>query len=873
MPGVPRRGLIVRGAMALSVVGLGIGGLPVVAAPQAAPGVTVERTFLPTVMPPGYAASHAPDDPYALHLALAPSASAGVLYGIDEFSPAFVSAYALASLRPLSPRGLLLDGAVSAFTELPGQAGLLVAVSSGGQGQPTTEIEQVAWAAGKLVVRSRLATPVSTLGPAQTVVGFATDPKRGDAFVLSATTAESSYVPGSVQLTLVRLAAAGHPAQALWRQPLADCQLPIASGTPNPRRLPAPLGLLHNGRVLDIGCSAQGSGGIYKPPVPIGVGAVRLSAGTRPQYVGFDLFPYPGDATQDAEGVWFPREDRLAFQTENVENGGGWVVFDGDHDAYVGSIPLIQNATEAGADLVHGRLYLLTNVAHDGLRAADVGPTPVDQGNSYTQYYVDHINEDDDYGQSPTLWPIATDPIRQRVFILYAGSNQFIVLHDSVPHYVTPAPPNPDQNTTNVAERRGVTAANWSGSAQGYGSVVRQVGGVSNLQNNFVPVVVNATQSGTQQLATSYLDTLQLTHGDARASAVTAAPDDGPTAGALAQAGLQWPYRPAVCDDSGSAKAARVDSAEVACSSAHGSVTASVAGGAASANSAAKSSNVDVSSTALTASGTAAIGHGMTTTVTSVARGVSLLGGQLQIGHIAATATVHAGGRPGTAHSSYSRTLSNVVLAGQQLCKSSCDPKDLATRINDALAGRAVVTFPDPDRQLAAGSPGGYQALIRRDMYSEIQETQINDQDPERAEVPAMELTVFEDNTVRSRTVVYLAGVEAEAHYGIYRLSCASCPSAPGVTTQPAKQVTKQPAAPSGPASTLAGAPSGASAPQLASQPNGVVGVLRHGWQLLTNGLGEVIRLFGVWLLLLAPVYLSARRWLLLSRNRQRSRP
>lgn len=865
---VTRSGTVLRVALAMVALAGAIGGLPAGANPQADSGVAVERTFLPTVLPFGFHDR----TPYAQHLALAAAPTTSVMYGVDDLSPGSISAYDLATLRPLGTHTFALGGTVSAFTVLPGRGGLLVAVSSAGRGQPTTEIEQIAWSGQRFRVISKLTTATSALGPAQIVVGFGLDRGHGQVFVLSASSVEGSYVPGTVQLSLVRLANPGRSARTLWRQPLPDCQLPMASGTPSPLRLPAPLGLLRSRHILDIGCGAAGSGGVYKPPVPVGVGLVHLNGSKQLRYAGFELSPFPGDATQDSEGLWFPREDRLVFQTPNPENGGGWVVFDGDHNAYVGSIPLIQNASEAGGDFMHGRLYLLANVLHDGLRTADVGTTPVDQGHTYQQYFVDHVNEDGNYGNGPVPQSlISTDPAHRRVFIRYTGSHMFVVLKDSVRYYADPAPPDPDQNTTDVPERPALTAANWTGSAQGYGSVIRQVGGASNLQNNLVPFVLNASQSGTQQLATSYLGSLQLTHGDARASAVTAEPDDGPTTGALAQAGLQWPYHPATCDDSGATKAADVDSARVACDSAGGAVRAAVVGGAAGAGSTPKAADLVVSSTALNAKSSAEFGHGITTTVTSVARGVSILGGQLQIGHIAATATVHAGGRPGTATSTYSRTLSNVVVAGQQLCARACDPKDLATQINEALGGRAVVSFPDPDRRLADGSPGGYQALVRRDAFSQIQETQLNDQDPGRAEVPAMQVTFFEDNTVKSRTVVYLAGVEAEAHYGIYRLSCSTCPK--GVTpedqsTDPSRNPRAAGDDPTMlPSTTQTGT---AASPQVAPPASGVIGALRHGWQLLTNGISEVIRLFGVWLLLLAPVYLSARRWLSLSR---RSRP
>jgi hypothetical protein len=148
MTGGTRRSAVVRGAVAMALLALGAAGMPVRAASHPAPGVRVERTFLPIVTPPGY--HDVGNNPYAMHLALVPAPASSVLYGVDALSPGFVSAYDLDTLRPLSRSGLLLDGTVSAYMSLPGSGGLLVAVSAGGQGQQATEIEQVAWSAGKV---------------------------------------------------------------------------------------------------------------------------------------------------------------------------------------------------------------------------------------------------------------------------------------------------------------------------------------------------------------------------------------------------------------------------------------------------------------------------------------------------------------------------------------------------------------------------------------------------------------------------------------------------------------------------------------------------------------------------------------------------
>jgi hypothetical protein len=64
----------------------------------------------------------------------------------------------------------------------------------------------------------------------------------------------------------------------------------------------------------------------------------------------------------------------------------------------------------------------------------------------------------------------------------------------------------------------------------------------------------------------------------------------------------------------------------------------------------------------------------------------------------------------------------------------------------------------------------------------------------------------------------------------------------------------------------VTGALSGGQPPALAQGTN-VGSLLKHGWELLLSSIGNAVREFGVWMILLLPVYLSARRWALANRH------
>jgi hypothetical protein len=264
--------------------------------------------------------------------------------------------------------------------------------------------------------------------------------------------------------------------------------------------------------------------------------------------------------------------------------------------------------------------------------------------------------------------------------------------------------------------------------------------------------------------------------------------------------------------------------------------------------------------------------------VISTAKGISLLNGAVQIGAVTTTATSQAHGRAGTAKSTLSRTVSNVQIQGTEYCTSQCDANALAALINAQFAGLLRLDLPGADPTYEASS-GGYQAIIRRPLAAQIQEADLNDQATDRTEVPAMVVTQFVgDNRRPARIVTYIAGAETEARYGIYALDQSVAQPVPGTDFG-----TGLPASSGGNASLIdsagggsGGAPTGGGTGTnpVATHGGGhprspLAGLLPPGgWRWIAAHPVAAMKLLFMWAVLLSPVYVAARRWLLLQRNR-----
>jgi hypothetical protein len=851
--------------------------LPPALADDAA-SMTIIGTFQPTLTRPGYTSA---SGAYAAMVGIAPDPSSRSLITLDSGSPAYVAAYDSSTLHPRAGSGRLLDGTVTAELTDPRQPGVWVALASAAF-QPATAIEHLQVVGGHVTVTRKI--DVSTqLSPRQTVVGMAYDPVTKLLFavtvVYEAAPGAPSAVAGTVELALID----PNASKVLWHQSLRDCNLPMTplpSTGHAPIQLSAPLGVVRSPHVVDIGCSAQSPDpgiGLAKLPLPLGVGVVSLKgSGAATTYDAFSLDPYPGDASSIPSGVWIPSVERMAFQFANTNEGSGWAIFDGRHSAFVGTIPLPQAAIQVGGDPVHGRLYLLDAVTSAGLVAADAGVTPADQGHAFPQFAADTLDEDNDLGHLATSGITAVDPAHGNLFILYSQSRKFVVVHDDFPYYSPPPPPDVDSATAGIPEVEGQTAANYSGSAQGYGSIVRQVGGEASLQFNAVPVkVFGSNLRGTRELATSFLTQATLSNSTAQASLIDSLPDKANTQSQLNNnpaKPVSWPYQPAECVDFGSGhRTGEGDGGSVTCDAAAAVVRGKVTGGSSS-ESMPKSSGapaipevVSIGSSTLEFSSTSTMGKGITTEVQTTASGISILGGMLKIGEVTSDAKATANGQAGGATSSFTRSVNHVTVNGAPVCPTGCNLDTLAAIVNAQLVGHVRIAFPDQDPTVK-GSPGGYQAVVRRDPYTQAEQTSLNDQASLRSELPGMEITIYEDNIEPSRTIVYLAAGEAEAHYGVYSLGsgCELCPPPPPPTPGgggPGGSVTIP-----GDGSTTQPGGTDNQQPALANGTN-IGGAFKHGVEFLLSGLGDAFRQFGVWAILLLPVYLSARRWALANRH------
>lgn len=865
--GARRRPLLVVLLLLLGVTGA-------VRAPTAAAAQGVEEvgTFRPSVSNP---ASTQEAGNYVPQLRLRVDPDARVLYTVDRETPAFVAAYDLDTLRPLSRHGFVAAGAASSVIADPEGGRLLIATGRTAYSATTALQAVMVPGRGTPAGAGTLDLTAADLGgPQQTVIGMARQHGTPFAYLLSVGFADSQRISGTTALTLVDLTGlAARKAKVLDVRALPDCAIPaFVNG------IEAPIGYSAARRSVFLGCEKAVRNAFNDTlPTPAGVGRVAVStaAGQPPALDVFELYPLPSDVL--GGGVWDPHEERLLLQALSEVTRSVYT-FDARTASYVGAVG-IYRAVQFGVDPRHGRVYLMsdggTSAVGEGLIVADTGPTPADQGRSF-RTYASHNTRSALPGSN-----IAVDERTGRLWIAYAGASEFLVLRDRVPHYTPPPPVDPDRATLDVAEAPGRTGADFGAAAQAYGAVYRQVGGVGNVVLNATPLNDPGAVPvglGTRELLVGYLDKLSLDNRTASASAIGADRDRANTQAdeqrPPPEARQEWPYERVACGDfGGSATTADTKGATVTCDAGKQTVTALAVGDASSASSdGATAPLVSVAQSGVEAGARRTPKDGAVSRVTSTARGISVLGGVLRVGDVEVVAEARAHGRPGTARTSFARLVRRVELNGTTLCTTECDPAQVAAQVNSALAGRVRIDFPLPDAKDAAGTPGGFQAVVRRGLAEHVESVQFNQQQLNRLEVPGMVVTVFADNERPSRLVAYLAGASVEARYGIFLLGGdAAQPGEPAVGNGSAGSEELAGDRMPGSAFEQLAAVAAAAQPEAAAgsspPPTGVLATAREGLLLLLNGAGQAVRLLAVWVVLLAPVYLSARRWLMLRRG------
>lgn len=616
-------------------------------------------------------------------------------------------------------------------------------------------------------------------------------------------------------------------------------------------------------KAVYFGCGAVHTVGIYQTPQGAGVGKLpldgdptmgRTTPGTLEKFVRAADFS-SGDSVAD------PLSGRIILSGFTAgANGITVYAFDGQADRFVGQFSGGNIPFQAvGIDQMNGRFYGHSQHQQAGLILSDVRPTPVSQGFTHPEFASRN-------GAVACCASIAVDPLTRRVFVHYADDlSRVQVLRDHVPPFLDPEQPSPDEGTTDIEEIPGKTGANTSGAGQGYGVRYRSIGGVQSALFNVAPF--QEQESDYREMRGAYVNSANLANIEATASVISLDADE-PTKTSTGNAG-GWPYEAAQCSDFGNepqTKTAKNASSECAGGSrrVHASAFAD--------ETAAGGFGVQRATTDVTIKRDAL--KGIVSTVTSTASGISITpaaGPVISIGSVSVTSTAIAKGRPGTARAEFSRTVSKVTVGGAEICPAQCTERQLVELVNAGSAGHVKIEFPEPDETFYPnGSPGGYQAIVRRDLADQLEAMFVENQPPDRIEVPGMVAAFIGDSVKTSRLVLELAGTEVEARYGITPADSDAGSGGqdeeigvlallggddPGLFSDPGgdlgsggtgigtgRGTTLRPSIPGGP---------------LASQVA----------KLAFNGLRRALSLFPVWAVLLAPIYLSARRWLLLGRQ------
>lgn len=884
-----------RFAVWVACVAVLLPALPGHRAAAAEDGFAFAQRFTPVTEGPGYLPQASP---YAYYInRLVTLEDQRVFLTMDKFSPTFVAPYDLDTLEPLGD-GMLLQGTLNAVTHVDAHDWI---VAAEGTFTVTSGLEVLAYDGA--LRRVGTFTPAAGFGsPQHKVIGMASVPGTALMFVI-ATELDPALggvpVSGTTTLSLVDLEGVQEGGgRLLWTQNLPQCDSPVFDPT---NRIEAALGYVAEQQAVYFGCSPnkapfsdQALGA--QPPGFGGVGRLRVTTtdGIPDQPVGFTLFPRDGDF-RNAIATFDPVTERLALSPGSSSTGWSVYVFDTHDEAWVGAFSVGGNlVTQMGT--AYGRLFVSGTDITAGLIATDLATTPLEQGRRDPSYREHHPDDPETPGITQQAMPLLIDGPTQRLFLPPytiaatddtppTNTEYFFVIKDKRPPYVEPPAQDPDAITTDIPEVPGRTGRTIAASAQGFGTRTRQVGGPNALLLNLSGFEgVGAGADGeTRQFMNAFVDHLVLTGNEANAAAI-AAQRDAVTEDEQATTGTEWPYTTAECSDfGGSPGNDDQEGARVECDVDKLLAAASAVGDAA------QSGDVTSSHASVEAELGVDDEDGTVATVTAAADGINFLAGAMTMGRVEARTKVTAHGRPGTATGSYERSVRDVTVGGQVICGDSCDLEEVAQAFNEYFVGRARIDFPSPDQELKAGSPGGAVAIVQDTEAYHVQAVALNQQDPTRREVPAMVITMYQDNRKPARTVYEFAGVQAEARYGIYPIEGGGPGENDGGATGSATggsdtggtgssstgaQGDQAPSfeSPGPPIDSGSGQgdppdvapPDPGAAPPIAVPTPGLVETIRV---LVANEPLRAAGLFLVWFLLLLPIYLAARRSLFLHRQ------
>ena len=604
-----------------------------------------------------------------------------------------------------------------------------------------------------------------------------------------------------------------------------------------------------------------GNGPSSNVPLP-GVLSLNLSATGptgSPQF-----YPAPGNYAATGESVADAVDGRLVLIDSSY--GFGARVFDARHGRYVGRVP-VGGRQPSGyvVDPSTGRLYVGTPDGSVGLAFTDLRALVPTQGlrlpDPWAQFFGQRANLD--------LW-IGFDTVRDDLLLPLQTDDphhpfQLFVIHDGIPAYSTPTATDPDAGALNADERPGVTYSQREASAQAYGADYQVIGGRANLRQNVAGDAGTSASPGSNFLRQAEVGQATLSNDESTANAVLGREDHVTDSDRSGVPGAGSTFAPIVsCNDFGTSPQSAPKVADAAYVSCDLTGTKTTAGASFVGDSgvmmtagntppAAAPVQVSRSSVSVTEQRQPNLGP-VTMSVTATADGIQLPGA-VRIGSVSSTLTLSAHGRPGTAIAKRVVTVEDVVIAGSVLCRDDCSLNQVESVLNAIAPGRVHVDFPATQ---TTTSPHGTYAEIVQDPWFHAERVLDADKADTDLAVPAMSITITMDGKTKSRLVVDLAGAAASNAYRVY----AADKTAPGVSGPSVAPKVVVPA-PLGP---LTGASSTAT-PAVAAQATpatGLIPSLGRAAHFVISSLGRLASLLPVFVLLGVPVYLSARRRLLL---------
>jgi hypothetical protein len=600
--------------------------------------------------------------------------------------------------------------------------------------------------------------------------------------------------------------------------------------------------------LLTIGCAAGRIGFATQPGVPA-VASIDVSDPAHPatsihQVAG--NYVLGDDLDSGAAGRFVMVSSSIGSPTQAA------YVFDRPSRSYLGVVSAGDSEIQSvGLNTANGHLYVATN---QGLLVA-----------SFTGLDIPQALQFDVPGASPGA-----------VLVVPFGGLLAIPVHtvpgdlsspvvvklyrDRVPPFVEPAE-NPDARTNDVPEIPGKTSTLFDGEASAYGMRVKEVGGLNGALQNVVPSTQNywrevhqasnlndGLSDGDRSFAAASIPKTRLSNDEAGSSAVSLAPDENTLSdyGTLTQ-GKPWTYETASCADFGSgATPGQAEDASAWCSYAH-----EKAGAEASFQKLTIPGVVVVGSSASSTRIDRVSGVGVRSVAQAEARDVTI-GTNVFIGRVVTEVSAGAGGRPGTAKTSFVRRFENVSTPAYS-CSTSCDPASVLKAVSAALGVTFRVTSPEAE---IIRTPRGARASVQRDPEGQQEDMVFNDQSRVERHVPALRITAILDNSARARVIVDLAAAEVVATYGITPQEMPDVGGPPPPLVQPPSIVVRPPA------------------PSHYTSHPGIPPLVRTlldpsmPWRLLVGSPGILV--FLMWSLFAAPLYVATRRRALLRFVRKR---